>query len=133
MALLSSIQVIQIFTVILNIQSLNIMITFVVHSTFCIIAAKDDIRVKSLKARPNWDIVRPAWLLRCLTFNRIVPFRPQDLLVVSRATQDKLVQNFDRFGNSLREATSVEDVGPILQQVKESVCPSFSDTVLNLN
>ncbi|KZS11985.1 DNA ligase 4 [Daphnia magna] len=89
------------------------------HSTFCIIAAKDDIRVKSLKARPKWDIVCPAWLLRCLNLNRLIPFRPQDLLVVTQATKEILAQNFDRFGNSLREATSVEDVGPILQQVKD--------------
>ncbi|XP_057368130.1 DNA ligase 4-like isoform X1 [Daphnia carinata] len=102
----------------------GIVVQHPTHSTFCIIAVKDDIRVKSLKARPKWDIVRPAWLLRCLNFNRLVPFCPQDLLVATQATKEILAQNFDRFGNSLREPTSAEDVGPILQQIKDLENPT---------
>ena len=76
-------------------------------------------RVKSLRNRPKWDVVRPAWLLRCLNVDRLVPFRPQDLMVVTRATEERMIQNYDRFGNSLREPTSVEDVASILQSVRD--------------
>jgi hypothetical protein len=78
-------------------------------------------RVKSLKNHPKWDIVRPPWLLRCLNLNRLVPFRPQDLMVFTRATEEKIARNYDRFGNSLRDPTSVEDVASVIKRVEDLV------------
>lgn len=84
-------------------------------------AARDDIRVKSVKMQTKWDVVRPTWILRCLTSDRLLPYRPEDLMVVTRSTQEGMEHHYDRFGNSLREATHSADVAPILQRVKDLV------------
>lgn len=85
------------------------------------IAEIDDIRVKGFKNRIKWDIIRPSWVLRCLTFDRLLPYRPEDLMVTTRATMEIMDQSYDRYGNSLTEATTVEDVPSILQRVRELV------------
>ena len=107
----------------LLLSQLNIHFYFCLgKSTFCVIAGRDDIRVKSLKLQLKWDVVRPSWILRCLTIGRLLPYRPEDLMVVTRATQEEMEQHYDRFGNSLTEPTRIEDVPLILQRVKELVC-----------
>lgn len=91
------------------------------NSTFCMIAEVDDIRVKSFKNRIKWDIVRPSWVFRCLNFDRLLPYRPEDLMVTTRATMEVMDKSYDRYGNSLTEATAVEDVPSILRRVRELV------------
>ncbi len=91
-------------------------------STFCVVAGRDDIRVKSLKMQLKWDVVRPSWILRCLSSNRLFPYRPEDLTVITRATKERIEQHYDRFGNSLTEPTRIEEIPAILQRVKDLVC-----------
>lgn len=89
--------------------------------TFCVVAAKDDVKVKSLKQRRQWNVVRPSWVSRCIDAGKLLPFRPEDLMVVTKATQKEIEENFDEFGNSLFEETTVEQVQFILNRVKEQV------------
>ena len=79
-------------------------------------------RVKSYKNKPKKNIVRSSWIIRCLNSDRLVPFRPEDLMVFTQSTKKEMDTNFDRYGNSLTEITAVEDVPSILQRVQDLVC-----------
>ena len=52
-------------------------------NTFCGVADKEDINIKALiiKNERKLDVVRPNWILRCLAADRLLPFRPEDLMV----------------------------------------------------
>lgn len=91
------------------------------NSTFSVVAANEDIRAKSYKGKQKWDIVYPSWILRCLALNRLVAYRPEELMFVSQATMKVMEKDYDRYGNSLKEATATADVSSILQRVQELV------------
>ena len=93
----------------------------IVSETFCVVAAKDDLKVKSLKQRRQLNVVRPQWVSRCLNAGKLLPFRPEDLMVTTKATQNEIEENYDQFGNSLFEETTVDQVQFILNKVKEQV------------
>lgn len=92
-----------------------------VRETFCVIAAKDDLKVKSLRQRRQWNVARPSWVTRCLNAGKLLPFHPEDLLVVTKATEKEIEKNYDEFGNNLFEETLIDQIPFILNRVREQV------------
>ncbi|KAL6068764.1 DNA ligase, variant 2 [Balamuthia mandrillaris] len=69
-------------------------------STFCVIAARETLKVKNLIQRGVCDVVHYKWLLDCVHANKEVPLEPKYMLFTTKETKSKFLLEIDRFGDS---------------------------------
>ncbi|TGZ61632.1 hypothetical protein CRM22_007879 [Opisthorchis felineus] len=103
-------------------------------STFCIIADKLTAKTRNILAacstspggkRPRdnsahmYNIVSVSWLESCLEAGKLLPWRPNHLLVMKPETAESLSAEFDSYGDSFTEPLTVDGLKELLSQLVE--------------
>ncbi|GAA27477.2 DNA ligase 4, partial [Clonorchis sinensis] len=103
-------------------------------STFCIIADKLTAKTRNILAacstspggkRPRdnsanmYNIVSVSWLESCLEAGKLLPWRPNHLLVMKPETAESMNAEFDSYGDSFTEPLTVDGLKELLSRVVE--------------
>ncbi|GAV09317.1 hypothetical protein RvY_18881 [Ramazzottius varieornatus] len=87
-------------------------------NTFCVISDKRTVHVQNIIKTHLYDVVYPAWILRCVTAKEISPWHPNDLMFAQERTQ-KLIKNaFDKYGDSFTEDITLPDLERIFTDME---------------
>lgn len=81
------------------------------------IAGRLTVRVKAVIEHGTIDVVRPDWLRRCRAASVRVPFDRDLMIAVRPATDQKLLQETDRWGDSYFEDTDSASLKNVLGRV----------------
>jgi hypothetical protein len=82
-------------------------------STFCIIAARQTLKVQNLIRKGTFDIVHPKWLLDCIAKKTLVPLEPRYMVHAKPETRAIFDSEVDKYGDSYTSDTTV----PILREI----------------
>jgi len=91
--------------------------------TFCAVAGKDDVRVKTLAKQKTCDVVKVDWIIRALDSDGdvLIDWKPTDLWATSVETDCKFKQKYDEFDDSYTEYATEESLKHSLKQVEAKV------------
>ncbi|KAK3927158.1 DNA ligase 4 [Frankliniella fusca] len=89
--------------------------------TFCIIAGKEDFRLKNVLGI-GVNVVTVDWFLRVLCEKRLVEWTPRDLRAMSPKTCENMLEKYDRFCDSFHNPTNMETLQFSLDKVAEEGC-----------
>ncbi|XP_028810741.1 DNA ligase 4 isoform X2 [Denticeps clupeoides] len=70
------------------------------RDTYCVVAGKENMRVKNLVSSDLHDVVWATWLLECLDRKQVVPWQPRHMIHMSPSTREHFAQEYDRYGDS---------------------------------
>ncbi|ELU10753.1 hypothetical protein CAPTEDRAFT_17890 [Capitella teleta] len=87
--------------------------------TYCVIADKVQIKVNNLIRKGSHDIVRSSWLLKCVDQSRLIPWSPSDMVHTSATTKARFSAEYDSFGDSFFNDTSVEELRETFTHVNQ--------------
>ncbi|XP_063901094.1 DNA ligase 4-like isoform X2 [Zophobas morio] len=82
---------------------------FRVGKTTCVIANKENLRVRSIVKSKAADVVSPQWIQECSAAEKLLPFNPKHLLFATEATEKDVYSYFDRHGDSYTEPIKDQD------------------------
>lgn len=93
------------------------------------------VRVASAVQTGAYDIVKPAWLQRCVATQRFTQPNPTDFVHMRNETSSRFAKLFDRFGDSFTEPIqSVQQLSATLHSVPaQSLVPLNSDEIFELH
>ena len=118
---------------------INIGYYYIVHvlyyillgpKTFCVLAEKKAVKVCNLIKRDLYDIVRASWLKRCVDEGRWIKLAPGDMIHISQKTQKNFQQEYDEFGDSFTELTSVPELQSVFRGMNNVSCCNIAVTPL---
>ncbi|KAF7261200.1 hypothetical protein EG68_01690 [Paragonimus skrjabini miyazakii] len=108
------------------------------YNTFCVIADKLTAKTRNLIAssgqlRPGHvpvyhDIACLTWLHECFAADRLLPWKPNDLLSMKPDTANKLSVDYDRFGDSFTDEMEVNELKQFLLNLDPASKSSGSDS-----
>jgi DNA ligase-4 len=82
-------------------------------NTFCVIAARETLKVQNLISREMYDVVHYKWLLECVQKESLVALEPRLMIYAKPETQAVFENDIDKFGDSYTHDTTV----PLLREV----------------
>uniref|UniRef100_A0AAV2L6Q5 DNA ligase n=1 Tax=Knipowitschia caucasica TaxID=637954 RepID=A0AAV2L6Q5_KNICA len=88
--------------------------------TWCVVAGVENLRVKNLVSSRAHDVLWSDWLLECLQQREVVPWRPRHMMGMTEATSQNFHKQFDRYGDSFTEDTSVEQLKEVFGRITDA-------------
>lgn len=88
-------------------------------TTFCVLAEKIAIRVTNLIKRNIYDIVKVDWFQKCVDAQRWLPWSPADMIHTSPKTQKAFHLEYDDYGDSYSEDTTVDQLKTVFDGMEE--------------
>lgn len=91
-------------------------------STFCVIVGDITTAVDILSRNNPRDIVRVEWLLKCLNKNKLIRWKPDDMINMSQKTKQKFAYSYDKYGDSYTKPVTKEKLIKIMENMEDEVC-----------
>ncbi|KAJ5101780.1 Nucleic acid-binding OB-fold-containing protein [Penicillium alfredii] len=99
--------------------------------TICV-AERRTVKVASLQKSGQSNIIRPSWLLDCVSQNTkdaglpdfLLPFEPRHMFFVMEDKKDEITGNVDLFMDSYARDTTVDELKDILKQMEQKQEPT---------
>ncbi|XP_064626451.1 DNA ligase 4-like [Lineus longissimus] len=88
------------------------------QSTLCVVADKIILKVRNYIKKDCYDVVKATWLARCIEAKRFIPWVPSDMHHTSPKTTRKFAFDYDAYGDSYYEDTSVQQLKRVFQKVE---------------
>ncbi|KAG7463404.1 hypothetical protein MATL_G00176210 [Megalops atlanticus] len=97
--------------------------------TYCVIAAVENMRVKNLIAANQHDVVWATWLLECLEWKQLVPWKPNHMIHMSPPTKEHFAKEYDQFGDSYYVNTDEDQLKEAFGRIstKDADVPSLAN------
>ncbi|KAH3765317.1 DNA ligase IV [Pelomyxa schiedti] len=90
-------------------------------NTLCCIASQKTVKVKNLMEKGISDIADAAWLLACVSQNKLIPFEPKYMLFTTEATKQRFQKEVDRFGDSYTKEATAASLSEVFLQIKKQL------------
>jgi DNA ligase-4 len=92
--------------------------------TFGIVAESGTtIPVRNKMKEGLYDIVKPAWIEKCIEARTFVPFLPKDLFFAKRSTQEAFSPVFDIYGDPYAQKLSLDEVRELIRAMIQAEGP----------
>lgn len=97
-------------------------------STFCVVADRITAKVKNIMNTDAYDVVKVEWLDRCIEKKVLLPWSPEDLLHATEITEQKLLEEYDKFGDSFTEELTVASLKRTFKKIPKEEWESVNMT-----
>ncbi|KAJ3584327.1 hypothetical protein NHX12_014823 [Muraenolepis orangiensis] len=87
--------------------------------TYCVIAGTENMRVRNLTLADTHDVVRAAWLRRCLDGGRVAPWQPAHMVHMTAATREHFAKEYDAHGDSYFADTDERQLREVFERIGE--------------
>ncbi|KRY19719.1 DNA ligase 4, partial [Trichinella patagoniensis] len=86
-------------------------------NTFCIVAGRQTVKVKSVVRASTVDVLKLSWLIRCIQTNSFIQWTPNDMLLTTATMKRHFKRNFDQYGDSYTDPVDSETLHDLLATV----------------
>jgi len=86
-------------------------------NTHAIITKNINIKVQNCITSNNHNVIRPTWLLDCMSAMRLVPWGPLDVIHLQDEERQRMKELFDEYGDSYCEPTDEGTLKRILENI----------------
>ncbi|KAB7499844.1 DNA ligase 4 [Armadillidium nasatum] len=97
--------------------------------TFCIISDVMSVRVQNFIKKGTYNIVRPSWLLDCISESRILIWNPVQIHFLLPEDSRKMEEEYDEFGDSYFSPITAQKLKYVMGQMKNE--ESWEDVQLD--
>lgn len=101
-------------------------------NTMCIIAEKENFRVKTIKKTGNHDVVHASWIINCFQKKSLIPYTIDKMLYTTEKTNSLLHESFDKYGDSFTEDTDENKLVCVFSNIKETIDLMKPNHITNL-
>ncbi len=91
---------------------------FIEDRTFIFVKAGNTLTAQNLVKEKRCNVVKPEWLLDCK--EKFRPLQPSDMIYATDETKEAFEINFDQYGNSYKQKSTMESLKYSMEQVKKS-------------
>lgn len=87
-------------------------------STFCVLAADENIKVRNLSISKVYNVVHIKWLLNSIENHKLLPWTPQNIISMTPDTEREIMLKYDVFGDSYTELSTKENLQELLSKLE---------------
>eukprot|EP00005_Dracoamoeba_jomungandri_P014120 CAMPEP_0174278718 /NCGR_PEP_ID=MMETSP0439-20130205/61635_1 /TAXON_ID=0 /ORGANISM="Stereomyxa ramosa, Strain Chinc5" /LENGTH=611 /DNA_ID=CAMNT_0015371163 /DNA_START=565 /DNA_END=2397 /DNA_ORIENTATION=+ len=87
--------------------------------TFCVIAGRENLKLKNIIKSKILDVVNSKWVFDCLEKKKKLPFEPKYMIFTCQKTKTKFLEEIDKYGDSFTQPTTVEKLKEAFFQVEK--------------
>jgi len=89
------------------------------RDTFCVIAAREALKVRNLITKGDVDIIHYKWLSDCVQKEALISLEPRYMIYTKPETKAVFLHDIDKYGDSYTADTSVSLLREIFDQVEK--------------
>lgn len=93
-----------------------------------VLADKVTVRVNNLVKANSHDIIKVSWFLKCAQAFHLFPWTPQDMIHASQGTVAHFQKDFDQFGDSYTQPSTIADLKQVFSNIDQSGFPRLTSS-----